>query len=240
MEKSSQIQIRSLLILGTLILSFHLNAQSRHITLIIDTLSMGQETHFPISISKQGFAGIEEQIKSSKIRLNKKQYPNLVCQLEIKVKDAEILIPLDTRDGKLILKHPYQMKSDTIRISRHSILINCLPRVTINTVNQYQYYYEKGIEVKLGDPKKTDNERIVHEERCHFEPKPPSFLINRKKVELELKTIEIAGGVTVYHGYKPKSFEKNRDKFKGNVTYFHGMTKEFSSNYQAHLNLKNY
>ncbi|MCB9334931.1 MAG: hypothetical protein H6586_02205 [Flavobacteriales bacterium] len=194
--------------------------QIKNITLLIDTLSLNECENFHIGFNP-GFANLSEWIDYSNYEFSI-NYPNFSCKVPIGSDTTKIEIPIDNNGGYLVINQVSQLKSDTLKINKLSIIENCFSDTTFTRIE----YYKVSKDGKIDKPYKVKQYKKVYESKCKNQPiKQMLFTINNVNYLVKLQK-EHAMGVefTSFHGGYPRRYLKDSSSYKKSYKYFYGQS----------------
>jgi hypothetical protein len=211
---------RIILTLTVVLSALTLFGQGKRIILQIDTLILNGYDEFSISITEQRVALYYDVLDESVYIKNTVGYPNFICPLVLKTDSSKIQISLDDQGGYFMLTDAYKLKSDTLKINKFVVFNNCYR----DTIFTHIEYYIKKPSGSTGEPFKTKYFKKISKEKCKIRPlTKTSYRINNILYPVSFQKQKDTGiHIMTFHGYKPQRYLKDRDNYKGKVTYFHG------------------
>lgn len=227
---------RLILLLTIIIAAFNSFGQDKNIVLQIDTLILNGYDKFSITITDSDFENFGDIVIDSIFVRNNVEYPNFICSLTLQTDSSNIQISLDDHGGYLQLLDAYKLQNDTLKINKFVVFNNCYRDTTFMRID----YYLKNPDGSIAKPYRTKYTKKVSKIRCKNRPLiKTAYRINNELYSVSFHKKESIGTeITVFHGYKPKKYLKNRENYKGKVTYFHGQLETFHYINVITLNLK--
>lgn len=204
------------LVILTLFFLTQLNAQTKELTIIIDTLAfqLGQEDKLKLRVGNQGFLNFGDDFDSIQF-LTFKTFPNYSNKVKLDHDSSTIEIPIDKNGSHIKLKKFYRIQQDTLTISKLTIFETKAADSTFTAT----YFYKK-INGQLADKPY----KVKFEKSGNYYIPPP------KKISLEINGIEYNSGLTITrtetevmhgHGYKPRKYLDKKGEYKKRLTYIY-------------------
>lgn len=204
------------LVILTLLFVTQLSAQTKELTIIIDTLvfQFGQEDKLKLRVGKQGFLNFGEDFDSTQI-LTFKTFPNYTNKIKLDHDSSTIEIPIDKNGSHIKLKKFYRVHQDTLKITKLTIFETKAADSTFTATFVY-----KKINGQLADkPYKVKFEKAGN----YYIPPP-------EKISLEINGIEYNSRLAITstdaevmhgHGYKPRKHLNKKGDYKKRLTYIY-------------------
>lgn len=184
------------------------------LTLIIDTINFindSDKQDFQISIYNLGSSRPIEIDTFTQVSTI--DYPNFKITIDLISDSDYIQIPIDQQNGVLELRNIYNQ--DTIRINYLKQYSNCY-RDTSWTVIEYYRIVNDSLS---SNPYKIKKQTKTHKQKCERKvPFKTALIINGEKYFVSIQKVESYIDYTRGHGYKPKRYKSNSDKYKGKAT----------------------
>lgn len=193
-----------------------LNAQTKELTIIIDTLvfKFGQEDKLNLRVGKQGFLNFGEDFDSTQF-LTLKTFPNYTNKIKLDHDSSTIEIPIDKNGSHIKLKNFYRIKQDTLTITKLTIFETKAADSTFIVT----YFYKK-INGQLAEkPYKTKFDKSGN----YYIPPPEkiSLVINGVEYKSRLTIASTDTEVIQGHGYKPRKYLDKNGDYKKRLTYIY-------------------
>jgi hypothetical protein len=193
-----------------------LSAQTKELTIIIDTLifQFGQEDKLKLRVGKQGFLNYGEDFDSTQF-LTFKTFPNYTNKIKLDHDSSIIEIPIDKNGSHIKLKNFYKVQQDTLIISKLTIFETKAADSTFTAT----YFY-----------KKINGQLAEKPYKAKFEKSGNYYIPPRENISLVINGVEYKSRLTIAstdmevmhgHGYKPRKFLDKNGDYKKRLTYIY-------------------
>lgn len=204
-----------ILIIGLFIAS-GLNAQTRELMFVIDTLvfhSEQQDTIY-LRVRNQGASKWEEDVETMQV-VKAHAYPNFIHPVRLKHDSVIIELPIDNNYGFIELKNCYKLIKDTLKISKLEIF-ETKPADSTFTI----MYFWKKLDGQLAKSpykvkvKKKGTDLIAPADTISVKINGINY---RTKMTISREEVKVVRG----HRYKPKKYLTKEGDYKKRLTYIH-------------------
>jgi hypothetical protein len=213
-------------------LSFGLTAQTKKITLQIDTLD--DYDRFQTLMNFKPWIGKEEVTIDTAKTIELHSFPNFIGTYLLENDSSEINIPVDLNGSYISLTGIYSLFSDTLRVNSLRVFKTKMLDTTFTIIE----YYRK-INGELEEkPYKLKKQLDVSTEKNP--PKKIDLIVNGNKYILDLNRwksprIELFSG----HGYRPRKYIDKNGDYKKKLTRLHVYSEKRSYYWTGQIRIKN-